>query len=157
MKKSTILSLATAIAVVGTSAFTFAAWDQLDATQSATLTYTDPVIVSMEELRPNGTLGGLGGSNTVNIPVNVTIDKYTPVADKDTIKLSLVDDNDVAMTPVGIDVVFKKSDTALTNNVDKSPSTGTNNYVAEVTLKDDATLATVTKDINVKAELLHVE
>ena len=43
MKKSTILSLATAIAVVGTSAFTFAVWDETTASETATLTVGSPV------------------------------------------------------------------------------------------------------------------
>lgn len=46
MKKSTILSLATAIAVVGTSAFTFATWDQLEATNTGTLSLASPVKLS---------------------------------------------------------------------------------------------------------------
>lgn len=46
MKKSTLLSLATAGAIVTTSAFTFAAWDQMDATKTATLTIRNPVTVT---------------------------------------------------------------------------------------------------------------
>lgn len=46
MKKSTLLSLATAGAIVATSAFTFAAWDQMDDTATATVTIRNPVTVT---------------------------------------------------------------------------------------------------------------
>lgn len=50
MKKSTLLSLATAGAIVATSAFTFASWDQLDNTaQVATVTIRNPVTVTVTE------------------------------------------------------------------------------------------------------------
>lgn len=48
MKKSTILSLATAGAIVATSAFTFAAWDQLDSTATVgKLKINEPVSVTV--------------------------------------------------------------------------------------------------------------
>ncbi|WP_049945515.1 hypothetical protein [Candidatus Stoquefichus massiliensis] len=50
MKKSTLLSLATAGAIVATSAFTFAAWDTLNSTeQVATVTIRNPVTVKVTE------------------------------------------------------------------------------------------------------------
>ena len=48
MKKSTILSLATAIAVVGTSAFTFATWDETTASNTAELTVGSPVKITAD-------------------------------------------------------------------------------------------------------------
>ena len=48
MKKSTILSLATAIAVVGTSAFTFAVWDETTASKTATLSVGSPVKITAD-------------------------------------------------------------------------------------------------------------
>lgn len=46
MKKSTLLSLATAGAIVATSVGTFAAWDQMDATANGTVTLRNPVTVT---------------------------------------------------------------------------------------------------------------
>jgi VCBS repeat-containing protein len=46
MKKSTILSLATAGAIVATSAFTFAAWDKMEDTATASLKVREPVTIT---------------------------------------------------------------------------------------------------------------
>lgn len=46
MKKSTVLSLATAGAIVATSLGTFAAWDSLNATSTGTLQVGNPVTIS---------------------------------------------------------------------------------------------------------------
>lgn len=95
MKKSTILSLATAIAVVGTSAFTFATWDQLDASTTASLTIAAPVTMELENLTLTDSTRELGdtvpiysGSATLtvdNIPEsqkeNYEIDYETKVYD----------------------------------------------------------------------------
>lgn len=48
MKKSTILTFATAAAIVATSAGTFALWDTLSATKTATLTIRNPVTVTAQ-------------------------------------------------------------------------------------------------------------
>ena len=48
MKKSTILTFATAAAIVATSAGTFAAWDKLSDTKSTTLTIRNPVTVKAQ-------------------------------------------------------------------------------------------------------------
>lgn len=50
MKKSTILTFATAAAVLATSAGTFAAWDVMDATATGTVTLRNPAVVSTEDL-----------------------------------------------------------------------------------------------------------
>lgn len=74
MKKSTLLSLLTAGAVIATSAGTFAAWDQTKAEKSATLTLDKPVEVSFDaaELKLNtsraiGTDPVYTGSTIVNV------------------------------------------------------------------------------------------
>lgn len=50
MKKSTILTFATAAAVLATSAGTFATWDKLNATATGTVTLRDPAVVSTTDL-----------------------------------------------------------------------------------------------------------
>lgn len=56
MKKSTLLSLATAGAIVATSAFTFAAWDKLDATtQAVTIKMRKPAEVTVATDLATGT------------------------------------------------------------------------------------------------------
>lgn len=159
MKKSTLLSLATAGAIVATSAFTFAAWDTLDVKQSVSLTYGKPVVVSMDALTvtDNKALGGLNGEKSVEIPVTVKIADYTPESSKDDIKLSVVNSDGAALTPTGIDVKFKKSNTELSDNTDTAPGV-TNSYTAVVTLNNDAvSTESNTEDLSIKAELVHTE
>lgn len=47
MKKSTLLSFATAAAIVVTSAGTFAAWDKMSGTASGTIDFRDPIAVKL--------------------------------------------------------------------------------------------------------------
>ena len=65
MKKSTLLSLLTAGAVIATSAGTFAAWDQLETTTNeVTLKYAAGVNVSTT-VQPTAITDSLGGENGV--------------------------------------------------------------------------------------------
>ena len=85
MKKSTLLSLLTAGAVIATSAGTFAAWDTTTATSTGTLTIDKPVTVTVSALNLERD-GGLGQSTPVyigevnvkaeDLPASVTADKY---------------------------------------------------------------------------------
>ena len=85
MKKSTLLSLLTAGAVIATSAGTFAAWDQTTATVTGELTIDKPVTVTVSALSLERD-GGLSqnaptykGEVTVeakDLPATVTGDNY---------------------------------------------------------------------------------
>ena len=50
MKKSTLLSFATAGAIVMASAGTYAAWDTLTAEQETTLNFGNPIVLTMDSL-----------------------------------------------------------------------------------------------------------
>lgn len=95
MKKSTLLSLATAGAIVATSAFTFAAWDQTTAeVKSNEFTLEKPVVMSMSALsvdttRTYGETPIYSGDTNLtisNLPNGVTGDthqiNYTAVVSK---------------------------------------------------------------------------
>lgn len=100
MKKSTILSLATAGAIVATSAFTFAAWDKLDDTKTvATVELRNPVTVTVtedtsKELTSTTALDTIPvytGTATVNVsevPENYTLDTVAEVYNESGAKVS---------------------------------------------------------------------
>lgn len=98
MKKSTILSLATAGAIVATSAFTFAAWDKLDDTQTvATVELRNPVTVTEDTSKelttttPLDTIPVYTGTATVNVsevPENYRLDTVAEVYNESGAKVS---------------------------------------------------------------------
>ncbi len=100
MKKSTILSLATAGAIVATSAFTFAAWDKLDDTKTvATVELRNPVTVTVtednsKELTSTTALDtipvytGTAIVNVSEVPENYTLDTVAEVYNESGAKVS---------------------------------------------------------------------
>lgn len=87
MKKSTLLSLLTAGAVIATSAGTFAAWDTTTATSTGTLTIDKPVTVTVSDFTLTRDGGLSTGENlptykgevkvkAEDLPASVTADKY---------------------------------------------------------------------------------
>ena len=148
MKKSTILSLATAIAVVGTSAFTFAVWDQLDATNTGTLSLASPVKLSSANpvtyTTADNTLSTDAPtySSDVTFEVNdVTTKAITSleitnvkVYEKDdTEKIDLANDFTISIKgATGNEGVTQTGLTATDSSVEKE-----NKYTIELTPKDD--------------------
>lgn len=151
MKKSTILTFATAAAIVATSAGTFATWDTLSASQTVTLTYADPVVVSMKTLTaPTAKLGdSINGQKSVEIDVPVDVEGYAR-NENDAIQLSSVTD----LSSKDIKVTFKKGESTLTDGKDTAfDATNTYKAVVEVTgqSKVDANLPA---SLEIKAELI---
>lgn len=81
MKKSTILTFATAAAVLATSAGTFAAWDQTSVSQTQNVTLAKPVTMTLSQatLTTNKTVGadvpvyeGTGTLKITNLPKTAT-------------------------------------------------------------------------------------
>lgn len=80
MKKSTILTFATAAAVLATSAGTFAAWDQTSVAQTQTVTLSKPVTMTLSaaDLKTTRTLDqvpvytGTSKLQVANLPDSVT-------------------------------------------------------------------------------------
>ena len=146
MKKSTILSLATAIAVVGTSAFTFAVWDETTASKTATLSVGSPVKITADTFEnfkedSSRTLGNnpvYTSDVTFNISGNDT-GKATSLTLTPTVK-----ENDVTLSADKVDVTLEQTgdDTGLLDLVD----------TVKVTVKD-AGLAAKDLTVEVTGEL----
>lgn len=160
MKKSTILTFATAAAIVATSAGTFAAWDQLsDTTTTAVqLKFTEPKIIDLPETLSfdNSELNGTTNVATSTIALDVS---GTKAGDK--VKLSLVDDAGNPKTvPDGLKVSFSKNDSDLTDGTDTSPTVGKTDYKVKVSVDTAITpqqaknLSTNGFDVKVKAEIV---
>lgn len=155
MKKSTILSLATAIAVVGTSAFTFAVWDETTASKTATLSVGSPVKITadtFEDFKEDSsrTLGNnpvYTSDVTFNISGNDT-GKATSLTLTPTVK-----ENDVTLSADKVDVTLEQTgdDTGLLDLVD-SKIEASNTYTVKVTVKD-AGLAAKDLTVEVTGEL----
>lgn len=155
MKKSTILSLATAIAVVGTSAFTFAVWDETTASKTATLSVGSPVKITADTFEnfkedSSRTLGNnpvYTSDVTFNISGNDT-GKATSLTLTPTVK-----ENDVTLSADKVDVTLEQTgdDTGLLDLVD-SKIEASNTYTVKVTVKD-AGLAAKDLIVEVTGEL----
>lgn len=160
MKKSTLLSLATAGAIVATSAFTFATWDKTTAEQTLTVSYANPVTVSMDALSFPGdkklgdTINGVE-SVDVDVPVEITGSK-----NGDKLKLSATGPENATLQ--GVSVSFKKGDTILTDGEDTITADGKTTYKAVVSIVKDGNAtekpadASLTSNISIKAELSRV-
>ena len=85
MKKTTILSLATAVAVVATSAGTYAAWDTLEVSKKASVTFSKPVEVALDELSFK-TTDALGSTRLASDDITITVTDTENRADTLTIK-----------------------------------------------------------------------
>lgn len=164
MKKSTILSLATAGAIVATSAFTFAAWDQTSiTTDSIPLTFTEPKIVDVNtQLSFDKTI--LNGTDTE--AVGTMKFDVSGTQDGDAIALSLVDNAGNKVTiPTGLDVTFTKENTDLqaVDGVvtDTSITNAETTYGVKVSVSDSITptqakaLAESGFGVKVKAEIIN--
>lgn len=138
MKKSTILSLATAGAIVATSAFTFAAWDQLDSTAIVgKLTIDKPVSVAVTEGSDKLTTAsehgenapvytGIAKVNVENVPDDYKLDATAvvyngddPVSSDDVTAVAVLD-KDAVLTTSGektINVTVTPKDTTAAKNL----------------------------------------
>lgn len=140
MKKSTILTFATAAAVLATSAGTFAAWDQISDTQTATLTYANPVTVTETITPPSLTTYTLGAEKAPETEVSV---KFA-VSDQDSRATALtvvpsVKQGAADLVENGkVTVTVKKGETALVDNKDSSIAAN-NDYTVVITPTDTAT------------------
>lgn len=139
MKKSTLLSLATAGAIVATSAFTFAAWDKTTDTKNAALTYRKPVTIT-ETLTAPGTKDYTLGQTAPAVDTNVTF----AVSDEDnkvsslTVTPSVKQGGTDLVSSNKVTVSVKKDGSVLAGNKDTSVS-ASNVYTITVTPTEDAT------------------
>lgn len=159
MKKSTLLTVASVGAVALTSAMTFAAWDNLTATTTNTVTFdrinvtattTKAMTVST---RTANTLG-----SDISATSNISVDLQTVPEDLKTgTQLKLVPTVKMEGTDVSEDeykLEILENDVALTGNTDDTLdfTTNKNNYVVKVTpiVKNGATPTIVDKELTVE-------
>ena len=156
MKKSTILTFATVVAIVATSAGTFAAWDQLEDTSDvANLVVGTPVTVQAGTLttfsEESRVLGDTLPSYTSTVEFNV-VDNNSKVSTL-TLQPILTDSSDqpIDSSKATIEITQDGADNGLTGNVD-SKVEATNTYNVKVSVKD-ASLAGETLKVSVKGTL----
>ena len=108
MKKTTILSLATAVAVVATSAGTYAAWDTLEVSKKASVTFSKPVEVALNDLSFE-TTDALGSTREASDDITITVKDTDNQADTLTIKpeISVSDDSGITIDDFTIELVDK--------------------------------------------------
>lgn len=167
MKKSTLLSLATAGAIVATSVGTFATWDTLSSTTApVTVEYGQSVVTTatlgdVNNVKLAGT-GSINGASTAEVKFKVKVDGL-PTTGTNTLKFGLVDSGENDLTPTGFTVqYYESSDTERANALTtKSITTGAETeYVAVITVDNadgarPADTATLTDSFKVKATLDH--
>lgn len=148
MKKSTLLSLATAGAIVATSVGTFAAWDQMDATSNGTVKLRNPVTVTATPMTTTTEVANYGG-----IPTYTSIATFTVVDAPDTgYELTsnvILKDGDAVVPASDVDVSVVDSN----SNADVN---GVHNLTVTITPADSESakaLAGKTLSVNVEGKV----
>ena len=106
MKKTRILCLATAVAVVATSAGTYAAWDTLEVSKTASVTFSKPVEVALNELSFE-TTDTLGSTRMASDNITITVTDTDRQANTLTIKpeISVSDSSGITIDDFTIQLV----------------------------------------------------
>lgn len=151
--KKKILGFMTAGAIVVTMAGSYAVWDQLEVETHKELTWSKPVITTLEmaNFTPTEAWGELP-SYTSDVTYNVSdLPEGTDLTNVQAQFTTVVKDGE---TPLNVDdysITIKKGESELSNNVDDALA-ATNSYSVTVTPKDTQTardLATQGKTLNV--------
>ena len=146
MKKKTLLSLLTGIAIVASTAGTYAVWDTTQASSSGTVTFRNPVTVSANETyQLNTSASTLGATPSASGNVTFTVANGSDLANTLTIKPEVTgtDVSNISASDFNITLTKKgpsgNSTTQVSGNassgfVDNSinPS-GTNTYTVTIT------------------------
>lgn len=152
LKKTTLLSIATAAAVITTSVGTFAAYDTVTAEATASnVSFRKPVTITAGEMGLNMT-GGDSGS--LSVAPSASGEVTFKVTDVDTLASNLklditVEDTSSSQKLTADDFTFNISDSSAEKNSGCSSSgngttwndtdlTGENKYTVTATLKDSA-------------------
>lgn len=158
MKKSTLLSLLTAGAVIATTAGTYAVWDTVTATSSGTISVAKPTVIvnatdfGAMDMGENGL-----GAQTIDYTKDVTFTvEGVTNGDVDTMTLvPEVKNGDAVLTAADVDVDIKKGGTSIktdTAYIDSAVAEGANTYTIVVTVKNK-TLASANLTVSVKGTL----
>lgn len=150
MKKSTLLSLLTAGAVIATSAGTFAAWDKLSDVSTGKLSFDKPVTVTAEKMSFTQSSRALKENPvaTANATFNIS---NVPTDKIDGIKLTATVLSGETNVTDQVNITIKKNNVPVNaSGLDDSVAAGENTYSVEVTPKADTE---VVSDSNLLNEL----
>lgn len=133
MKKSTVLSLATAGAIVATSLGTFAAWDTTNATNTGTLKLGSPVNISSAATTYNDAERTLGQDPSYSANVTFKVDDADHlVKELDVTKIAVYEKDDTTkQTPVTDKFTITVAGAAGNSDVTTSGATLTDTSVGE--------------------------
>lgn len=147
LKKTTLLSLATAAAVVVTSAGTFAAYDTVTATATAeNVTFRAPVTIAAAEFTMSGEEDALNTAPSATGVVTFTVEDAESLAQNLQLEIT-VQDGSVSQQLTEEDFTFSVTDSSDGSNSGLSGSETTwndtdltqeNKYTVTATLKDSA-------------------
>lgn len=138
MKKSTILTFATAAAVLATSAGTFAAWDVTNVSDNVTLQYRAPVKITETLTKQTAAADYALGADAdpVSIPVSLNIENPEGKATKLVITPKVETASNSTDITSKVDIVVKDDKDAVVNgNTVSDPTTGEAKYTVVITNK----------------------
>lgn len=156
MKKSKVLSLLTAIAIVVTTSVTYAAWDSLTDETSANITFRNPVTVTVE---PSYTLvetaAVLNTTPTASGTVKFTVSNENNLADTLTITPQVSGGTSVTVDDFEFTIVDAAEDTTPTLNGNSSSgfidtSLTTTSYNVTVTPKDESVSKIAGQEVSIQ-------
>ena len=157
MKKTSILTLATAVAIVATTAGTFAVWDTLETTATADIVVNgQSIVLAQPNLTLSATPSAIGGNEieyTGTVDFNITGDITDAVNTLNLEPKLYASDGTTPIDPAKATITLTEAGggTGLTNNIDSNIG-AKNQYTVTVVVKDSQ-LNNSTLKASVKAEL----
>lgn len=151
MKKSTLLSFATAAAIVVTSAGTYAAWDQLDSTSTGTINFRNATTVSLPATMTFTTTDTINEVPEATAMTTLKLENM-PAAEKLT---GYTLEYTTEVTSAGSPIEPAKYTAEVTDATKTELTNGTHDITVKVTPKADSVVDFAGKEVNVtvKAEL----
>lgn len=141
MKKSSLLSLLTAGAILVTTAGTYALWDKLDATSTGNFTVPNSSIkldaAAMSFNDPTPKLGVNQITYTSTATFTITGELLDKLSDYQMALVPTVKKEDGTAITTGFTVAIKKDGVVVADNIDKNLA-ASNTYTVEVIVDDEA-------------------
>lgn len=151
-KKSTLLSLATAAAIVATTFGTYAVWDTLESETNQTVSIASPSVTvnaSSTGLVENDSVGAKTVDYSTTATFNITgADKLSLLTLTPTVTMT---DGTSVTEGTDYDVAITQTDDTITDGVDSKLTEGANAYDVKVTIKN-STLQGKEMKVTVKGE-----
>ena len=159
LKKTTLLSIATAAAVITTSVGTFAAYDTVTAEATAgNVSFRKPVTITAGELAMSSAENALGAAPSASGIVTFTVTDEESLASKLNLEIAVEDNGSTGLSASDFD--FTVTDSSESANAGCTGSgtswtdtdlTGTNKYTVTAPLKADSAtkLASAAGDVKI--------